>query len=72
MKIPTKSGTSMYHLTIDWDESNLSFSQSPMHHIPIINVESHGINQEKTNQGFQRPNHRNPQHSDSTSVVRLH
>jgi len=43
---PTKSGTSTYHPTIDWAKPNLAFSQSSPHHIPSMNVGSHGINQE--------------------------
>ena len=61
MENPTKSGTSTYLPTIDWAEPNLSFNQSPPHHIPSMNVGSHGINQEKPNQGFHRSNHLNPQ-----------
>ena len=38
MKNLTKSGTYMYHPTIDWAEPNLSFSQSPPCHIPSMNV----------------------------------
>jgi len=52
MKIPTKSGTSMYHLTIDGVEPKLSFNQSPPHHILTMNVVFHGINQNKTKLGL--------------------
>ena len=51
MKIPTRSSTSTYDLTIDWTEPKLSFSQSPLRHIPSMNVGSHGINQVIKNQG---------------------
>jgi len=59
--IPTKSGTFMYHLTMDWDTPILSLSQSPSFHIPRINVGSHGLNQNKTKQGTQKLNHLHPQ-----------
>jgi len=39
----TKLGTSMYHLTIDWDEPNISFIQSPSCHIPSMNVRTQDI-----------------------------
>jgi len=41
-----------YHLKIGWVESNLSFSQSPLCHIPSMNVGTHGINQNKTKLGL--------------------
>ena len=38
MKNTTRSDTSTYHPTIDWAEKNISFSQSPLCHIPSMNV----------------------------------
>jgi len=56
----TMLGTSTYHPTIDWVEPNISFNQSALNHIPIMNVGSHG-KLRTPNQGFQRPNCLNPQ-----------
>lgn len=61
MKMSNKLGASTYHSTINCAEPNPCFSQSASFHIPIMNVGSHGINQDKSNEGFQRPNHLNPQ-----------
>ena len=61
MQKQTNYGNSMYHLTIDWDEPNISFNQSHLHHIPSMNVGYRGTNQTKPNQGFERPSHLNPQ-----------
>ena len=48
MQKSTKSGNSRYHLTIYWDKPDLYFSQSPLCHIPSLNVGYQDIN----NQGF--------------------
>jgi len=48
MDMPTKPRTYTYHPTIDCDEPNVSFNQSPSRHIPIMNVRPHGIIQNKT------------------------
>ena len=50
--MPTKSGTSMNHPTIDWVEPNLSFNQSPMCHILSMNVGSHGPKPKQNQLGF--------------------
>jgi len=73
---PTKSGTPMYHLAIDWAKPNLYFIQSPPCHMKSMNAGSHGINQSKPNQGFQRSNNLNPQlvippHSQTSLTIRI-
>lgn len=61
MQNQTKSRTSMYHLTIYWVESNLSFIQSQLCHILSMNVGSHGINQDITTTDSGILDHLHPQ-----------
>ena len=57
---------SMYHLIIDWAKPNISFSQSPPHYIPSMNVGSHGINQNKT-----KPRLLDPKPPEPSTIVIL-
>jgi len=50
----------MYHLTIHMAEPNISFSQSPLCHIPSMNMGSHKKINPKTNKGIERLNHLHP------------
>ena len=56
----TKFKTSMYHLTIDMVEQNISFNQLPLCHIPSMNVGSHGTTNPRRTKGIQRLNHLHP------------